>query len=181
MPATEHAFNEPPPARLYIDTNVVLDYLVGSNPNHTRITSFVDRLLAHGLTALYISPLLLLEFAHTIRREDFRDKLPPDWHQQHRLHRWDDPQTRQRYLQTWYGLLEGLLAQFEWSEIAVTPAVRTRALGYVSTYNLKPQDAAHLACAHEAGVVDLASFDEGFRRVDGLHLWNDRMHTKPAR
>jgi predicted nucleic acid-binding protein len=176
VPATEHAFVEPLPARLYVDTNLIIDYFVNTNPHHGRVVAFVDRLARNGLTALYISPLTWFEFAHTIRRQDFRDKLPPGWWQQYRLHRWEDPRIRQQYLEDWYGLFEGLLAQFGWSEVVITPAVRVRALGYVSTYNLKPQDAAHLACAFEEGVADLASFDEGFRRVDSLHLWNDKIH-----
>ncbi len=43
-------------------------------------------------------------------------------------------------------------------------------------WNLQATDALHLACAEEAGVMDFASFDRGFRRVDQLILWNDRIY-----
>ncbi len=180
MPATERAFNEPLPARLYIDTNDLLDYFVTSSPNHARVERFIFRLGAHRVTMLYLSSISWLEFVNAIRRQNFRDALPVDWRQRYQLDRWQDLVVRRRYFAAWLGLLEDLISRFERNEVAVTPEVRTRAIGYVSTYNLKPQDAAHLACAHESGVVDLASFDEDFRRVGGLNLWNDKIYTYPV-
>ncbi len=84
---------------------------------------------------------------------------------------------RQRYLTALLGRFEALLNQFGWAEVGITSAVRRRALQYIGQYNLQSQDAMHLACAAEAGVSDLASFDQGFRRVDSLQLWNDRIYS----
>ena len=60
----------------------------------------------------------------------------------------------------------------------LTPEIRRRAIDYIAQYNLSGQDAIHLASALNAGVTDLASFDGGFRRVEGVHLWNDLIHAK---
>ncbi len=67
--------------------------------------------------------------------------------------------------------LNALLSGFNWYEIDVTVDVSVHALQLMAQYTLKGQDATHVACAKAAGVVDLASFDTDFRRVDGLHLW----------
>jgi predicted nucleic acid-binding protein len=181
VPATERAFTEVPPTRLYLDTSVLLDYFVSASPTHARVRAFAVHLQSYHLTSIYLSSLSWLEIVNAVRRLNFRNALPAEWQQEYQLNRWQNPWVRQRYFQAWLGLLDGLLAQFEWIELAITPAVRVRALDYVSIYNLKPQDAAHLACANNAGVVDLASFDEDFRRVDGLHLWNDKIHTTSVR
>ena len=87
------------------------------------------------------------------------------------LHRWQDAPVRQAYLKAMRAWLEQLLQAYPWAEIDLTSAIAQRALQYVEQYNLDTHDAAHWASAEEAGVMDLASFDRGFRRVDGLHLW----------
>jgi predicted nucleic acid-binding protein len=74
------------------------------------------------------------------------------------------------------GRLEETLEPFEWSEIAITRRVRTLALQFMGEYGLRGQDATHLAAMIHADVYDLASLDKGFRSVDRLHLWNDKIH-----
>ena len=63
-----------------------------------------------------------------------------------------------------------------WGQPVITCRARSIALEFVSRYNVGPHDAANLASAQFAGVLDLASFDRGYRRVDGLFLWNDRIY-----
>lgn len=178
MPAPERAFTDVPPPRLYVDTNVCLDYLIDTRPRYALAVRLFQQLDAYQLTTLYVSPLSWTEFAHVIRMQSFRDGLSPQWQQQYDLTRWaQEPAVRQRYLAALLGQFEVLLDQFGWDEVVITSAVRRRALQYIAQYNLQSQDAMHLACATEAGVVDLASFDQGFRRVDNLYLWNDRIYS----
>jgi len=177
VPATERGFSEVPPQRLYVDTNVCLDYLIDTRPRYALAVRLFRHLDACQLTTLYVSPLSWMEFAHVIRTQRFRDGLSPQWQQQYDLARWSqDPAVRQRYLAALLGQFEALLDQFGWAEVVITSDVRRRALQYIAQYNLQSQDAVHLACAAEAGVVDLASLDEGFRRVDNLYLWNDHIY-----
>ena len=176
MPATERPFTAIPPAHLYLDTNVCLDYLVNTRPYHARAQALFAHVVAHGITALCISSLSWLEFAHVIAKANFRDALPVATHRQFQLDKWDDPTVREVYVVTFLGHFQALLDQFGWQEVFVTLDVRRQALRLNAQYNLGPHDAAHLACAQEAGVIDLASFDKGFRRVEGLYLWNDLIH-----
>jgi predicted nucleic acid-binding protein len=180
VPAIERAFSEVPPQRLYVDTNVCLDYLIDTRPRYALAVRLFQHLAACQLTTLYVSPLSWTEFAHVIRTQQFRDGLSTAWQQQYGLARWaQEPAVRPRYLAALVGQLEALLDQIGWAEVAITSDVRRRALQYVYQYNLRSQDAVHLACVAEAGVVDLASFDEGFRRVDNLSLWHDRIYSTP--
>lgn len=177
MPATERRFSEIPPARLYVDTDVLISYLVASQPHHQRSREFFQRIAEHGLTRVYVSSLTWIEFAHVVTRERFRRALPEKLQGDLHLDHWSDRLIRQTYLQTFLDSLEDLLGQFDWSEVFIGSSIRRAAVEYIGTYNLGAQDAVHLACATAAEVLDLASFDKGFRSVDGLYLWNDLIHT----
>ncbi|MGH2586380.1 MAG: PIN domain-containing protein, partial [Dehalococcoidia bacterium] len=74
-------------------------------------------------------------------------------------------------------LFQRLIDHFDWAEVPVTSTVRARSVNLIKQFNLGTQDAIHVASAFESGVFDFASFDEGYRRVDGLVLWNDLIHT----
>ena len=176
VPATERPFTHIPPAHLYLDTNIILDHLISTRPHHARAAALFVHLAQHALTTLHICSLSWMEFVHVISRQDFRDSLDASWQQQYQLDRWAQPHVRQTYLQALLALMKDLLDQYGWEEMAVTPAVRTRALAHVMTYNLDAQDAVHLASAEAAGVMALASFDRGFRRIDHLYLWNDLIY-----
>lgn len=73
--------------------------------------------------------------------------------------------------------LDDLLAQFEWIETQLGPAIRVNAADYMAQYNLGANDAIHLTSALLEGVFDCASFDRGCRRVDGLLLGDDCLYT----
>jgi predicted nucleic acid-binding protein len=174
--ATERSFADLPPQRLYVDNDIIVAHLFSAEPHHDRCQAFVEWLFQYGLTVLYVSCLSPVEFAHVIRRKDFRDRLPDDLRAQFRLTEWEQPLIRQHYLQTFSAAFESLLDQFQWYEISITPEVRRLAVQYIEQYNLGAQDAIHLASAVSAGVFDFASLDQSYRRIPGLHLWNDRLH-----
>jgi predicted nucleic acid-binding protein len=176
VPATERAFTEIPPAHLYLDTNILLDHLTPNRPHHGRAVALLLHLAEHDLTTLYLSVIAWTELAHTVTRRDFRDALPQNWQQHYALSQWDQQPIRAAYLAAWLALVDQMLAPFAWEEISVTPDVRVRALQHMMAFNLQATDAVHLACAEAVGVMDFASFDRGFRRIDGLYLWNDYIH-----
>ena len=78
MPATERAFSEIPPAHLYLDTDIILDYLVSTRPFHSRSVRLLERIVEHGLTTIYLSSQSWMEFAHVIRHTSFRENLPDE-------------------------------------------------------------------------------------------------------
>jgi predicted nucleic acid-binding protein len=176
VPATERAFTGTPPAHLYLDTNVILDYLIATRPLHQLAVTLFDWLDAYELTTLYVSSLSWLEFAHVVARPSFRDALPTSDQQRYQLDKWHTPAVRRAYMRAMLGFMEQFLGQSTWNEVAVTTAVRSQAIDSMVQYNLDAHDAVHLACAMLEGVYDLASFDRGFRRVDGLVLWNNGLY-----
>jgi len=176
VPATERRFSASPPSSLYVDADVLINYVIDSEPHHGRTRSFFRDLEARGGTTLYVSSLTWLEIAHAITREGFRRRLESDVQRRFRLDQWRNEQVRETYVQTFLGWLEGLLNQFEWNEVFVTDQIRVASVPIMTRHRLSSQDACHVACAWQEGVQDLASFDEAFRRVDGLILWNDVIH-----
>lgn len=177
MPATERPFSDLPPPHLYVDTDIIVNHLVETEPHHQRCQQFLTRLSEIGTTTIYLSSLSWLEFAHVVMRQDFRSRLSEDLRARFQLHRWADASVRKTYLETLIERFEELLGQFDLVEIAVGPEVRKEATRLVGEYNLDSHDAIHLASANRLGVFDLASLDAGFRRVEGLHLCNDLIHS----
>jgi predicted nucleic acid-binding protein len=176
VPATERAFSETPPLHLYLDTNILIAYFVANHPQHIQARDFLVHLYTAGLTTLYVSPLTWTELTDVVSRPEFRAALPPEWQREARFRHWDRLEVRRAYLESWWGALDRLLLQYAWDEIVLTPPMRVQALGLVRDYGLESADALHLAAAQAAGVLDFASFDAAFRRVDGLYLWNDLLH-----
>src|SRR5207253_1769858 len=104
------------------------------------------------------------------------DELADDLQRRYRIGRWQRPEIRRAYIEGVLGDFESVLSQFAWVEIPVTPVVRRLSTRFMAEYSLGSQDAVHLVSAAHEGVADLASLDAAFRRVDGLNLWNDRLH-----
>lgn len=178
MPATERSFSDPPPGRLYLDTDFLISCLIETQPHHERCRPFLDRLAQFGQTEIYVSPLSWLEFTHVVSKERFRLDLPEGMQQSYELHRWQDAQVRERYLTDLLSQFERLLLPFEWGEIPITADVRHTAIHYMMTYRLDPQDAGHVAAAWSLGIADIAALDRAFRKVDGITLWNDLIYTR---
>ena len=176
MPTIEHAFLDPVPDRLYVDTDIFVNYLIDTQPHHPRCRVFVERLQREGQTSLYVSSLSWLELAHVISRPVFRGELAEDLQRRFRIGRWERPAIRRAYLNEPLGEFEAILAHFTWTEVPVTPIVRRVAVRLMADFSLGSQDAVHLASAAQEGVTDFASFDAVYRKVDDLHLWNDLIH-----
>jgi len=176
VPAIERAFTEPVPAEIYVDTDLLIAFVTRSDPHYQRARTLFRRLAETG-TVLYLSSLSWIEFAHVVSRERFRQRLTAAERRQYGLDRWESSETRQAYLGALSGAVQGMLDYFRWEEIPLNTDVRVLALDYMARYALGRHDAAHLASATYAQVSDLASFDEAFRRVDGLALWNDGIYA----
>ena len=184
MPATERPFfssTDLPPGHLYLDTDVIIHALIRSQPHHDRCVRFLARVAQQGWTTIHLSTLSWSAVAHRLAHPKFREGLPMDVRRQYRLDHWDRSDVRRRYLSEHLAQAAELLEPFEWEELSLTPEILRTALGIMVEYNLGSQDAIHLATMRQAGVVDLASFDKRFRRVDWLYLWNDRIYQgEPA-
>ena len=102
--------------------------------------------------------------------------LPPATKDHLDLRQWGVFRVQRDYRRYMLAELEKLLGAFGWRDIPFTRALREQALDYLDRYYLDSNDAIHLASAMALGIRDFASFDKAFRPVDGLALWNDRMH-----
>lgn len=151
MPATEHHFSDAAPESLYVDTDILISHLVGSQPHHVRCRAFLERLAAEGRTTLYVSSLTWLELANAVTREGFRGALPSIVQQQYRLSNWQDASVRRTYIEAMLSNLDTLLAQFDWVEIPLAPGVRILATTLMADFGLRSQDAIHLASATQVG------------------------------
>lgn len=181
MSAAERAFSDPLPERLYLDTDFLIAALIDAEPHHIRARALLDRAARSGVI-LHLSSLSWIEFVNVVSKERFRVRLPDDIRRRFPVRRWQHAAVRRTYIDFMLGVLEEALAQFVWDEVALTPAIRREAVEQMANYNLRPQDAVHLASAFAAGCIDLASFDEAFRQVNGLVLCNDLIHAdKPRR
>ena len=176
MPAAERSFSDPPPDRLYVDTDIAISHLVSSQPHHARCMGFLENLARYG-TVIYLSSLTWMEYVHVITRERFRQALPEETRSRFRLDRWEESRVREQFVVASVHALEELLNEFEWVEVFLTSDIRVDALRLVARYSLDGQDAIHLASALHEGVTDFAGFDAHYRRVDGIQLWNDRIHS----
>jgi predicted nucleic acid-binding protein len=114
VPAFEHAFLDPVPAHLYVDTDILVNYLIDTQPHHARCRAFVERLRQEQRTTLYVSSLSWLEFAHVISRPGFRDELADDLQRRFRIGRWERSEIRRGYFEGLLGELEAVLDHFAW-------------------------------------------------------------------
>ncbi|MGD9890259.1 MAG: type II toxin-antitoxin system VapC family toxin [Dehalococcoidia bacterium] len=182
MPANERSFSDSLPDLLYLDTDIAIAYLIDTEPHHDRCRHFIRRIAQDSRITLLTSSLTWLEYTNVVMKAGFRGRLPAGLQQRFQLSRWQERTVRRQYLQSQLAAFEGLFDQFSWYEISLTTAVRVDGLRLVSTFNLRPYDAVHVASARTLECMDFASFDEAFRRVDGLILWNDLIHAgKPIR
>ncbi len=68
MPATKRRFSDPPPETLYVDSDVLISYLVRTQPHHARARAFLRGLAVRGVTTLYVSSLTWLELGPVFNR-----------------------------------------------------------------------------------------------------------------
>ena len=78
MLAIEHRFDDALPGDLFLDTDIVVSYLVGNQPYHAASRAFIDRVSRDSETTVYVSTLSPLEYAQVVSRDRFRRELPEE-------------------------------------------------------------------------------------------------------
>ena len=177
MAATEHAFNEDPlPEAIALDADFVVSVIVQSEEFHTACRSFSSRLLRSGVTVVH-SPLLGFEFLRAWQKAVNLGAISKALLPQQAL--WDDPvREREELFALGDEYLDDFLSLFERYEVRLTSRVQVQTRGIMAHHNLKPMDACLVACAARVGTEHVASLDRDFRRVDGIHLWNNFIPSK---
>ena len=126
-------------------------------------------------TVIYVSQLVRLEYAHSLKR--LAPKLDEETQRRFQLHLWDRQRVRERWMTHGFGLLNDFLDQFAYAELGMTHQVVDDALRLIGTINLESYDAAHAALALAAEVRNFATIDTHFMRPQGMltvHIVHDR-------
>jgi len=136
---------------------------------HIRTTAqeFAERLKAER-TALLFCELVKIEFWHGWKKAAETQAFPYEWAN------WDNLAGRVPYLKRGDRLLKQFLSQFPAYEQKILKTIKDNVVDIMAMYNLGSYDAIHIGTAIYRKVYNIASFDEDFRRVGGIQLWNNR-------
>ena len=173
MPAQERLFEQSPPKIILLDTSFVVAALVAGENEHDECLSFSEKLLTAGTVVLY-SSILRAEYLNAWRTLIHKGYLPSEPSPQIRMEMGSLPGDRRHWLRIADRLLYQFLSNFYRREVRLNRRVMNSIVDLMGKYNLKSYDAIHLASAADVGCRELVSFDDHFRRVDGIGLWNNR-------
>lgn len=156
---------------VYLDTSVVGTAMIPAIPHHQACDRFVAELVERE-TLVVFSYLLRLEFAQFWYQLPRSPYLDADTVRMFRLGAWDrNTGVRERWMAE--GVSRFAVFPFRFRRVIEVPLdVPTWSAGVelMGRYRLRSQDALHAATALSAGIVNLASVDDDFRRVPNLRL-----------
>jgi predicted nucleic acid-binding protein len=175
--ATEHAFtDEPLPSAVALDADFLINVLNEAEEYHKPCLQFATRLAAADTTVI-CSPVLRLEVLRGWQKAATSGGITIDLLQQKLLI--PDPiHLRRLLLHFGDDALSSFLAPFRQYEVRLSARLFVETREVMANYGLKPMDACFLAAAERVEVQDIVSLDSDFRRVDGIHLWNDNIPAK---
>lgn len=149
----------------YLDTSFLTTAIYSSLKHHRAAAAFAQRLFADN-TTVYISELVRLEFAQSLKK--LCSQVDQATRDHFRLQHWDRQDVRERWIEVGVSLLDSFLSQFNYVELSITPAIVEDACSLMGKVNLSSYDATHVALALAAGVSNLAANDDHFERASGL-------------
>jgi predicted nucleic acid-binding protein len=157
---------------VFLDTSVVATALVPGIPHHRACADFCEALRQERTRVVY-SQILRLEFVQVWSRLPAGLYLPAEVVRTHRLRAWDrNPSIRVAWMAHGVDQLERFVDRFAESlEIPFNLAIWRASVEVMARHRLRSNDAAHVATARIAGLTDLASVDDDFRRATDLRLW----------
>ena len=157
---------------IYLDTSVVVTAMVPGIPHHGACAAFCEALRQERTRVVY-SQLLRLEFIQVWFRLPAGSYLSTEDVKIHRLRAWDrSPTVRAAWMTHGIEQLERFLDRFgEILELPFNLAVWRASVNVMARHRLRSNDAAHVATARIAGLTDLATVDDDFRRATDLRLW----------
>jgi predicted nucleic acid-binding protein len=177
--AQEHAFDEEPlPSAVVLDSDFVINVLHENEEFHEECKEFAQRLSENDVVVVY-SNLLRVDFWHGWRRAVNARGLPPEVASQPVLLT-DPGAERERWYRHGDDYLKTLLSLYDRYEVRIGSRLLDRALRLMARYNLKSHDACVAAIAFHTEVTDIVSLDKDFLRIDGLHVWNNRIPARRA-
>lgn len=156
-----------PPGVVYIDTSLVIAAILSGSANHVVARDY-GRALSGAGSAIYFSQILRMELLQALRKIGTDPRgMRGSVRREYRLQHWGRLESvREHWLR--YGLAEfdRFLRQFRAAyEVAMTTDIVAEAVIGMARYNLKSNDAIHLATARSIGVEQLATLDADFAGI----------------
>ena len=162
------------PSRIYVDTSFILASLIRGLAHSEPCIQFCEQLADHH-TTVYCSDLLRLEIANALRNLVLRRpaQLAEPVRQRYQLTRWAaDSAVRRRWMRFGCSQLAGRLGSFEAVvELPLSTAIWERSVRLMAAYDLKSNDALHVATALTHRLKHFATTDREFEGINGLQLW----------
>lgn len=150
-----------PPEYLVLDTSVVIEAVLKTQPHHAACLKLIER-LAGAQTRVLVSDMIVPEFAEGVYKIVLRERHAGRWRTY-----WTDGRARRRatrlYEAAWDGWQE-MLDTLAWGSVPLSEASKWVG-AMMSAFGLHSYDAAHAGAALAAGAEDLATLDTGFGRV----------------
>lgn len=167
MPANRHLFTDNPlPTEIVVDSSFVFHALIedGKSGYHVPARDFAERLRAANAILIY-SSLIFLEAPQCWKRLYNTGALVP-------FRRGADLASDKASAFTEANTaLQTFLSAFNRKEVRVTKNLIKSATDHVVEFNLSSHDAIAIAISR-TGVPDVAALDRGFKKVDGIELWD---------
>ncbi|HEY7060014.1 MAG TPA: type II toxin-antitoxin system VapC family toxin [Chloroflexota bacterium] len=165
------------PARIYLDTSIVVAAMIGGVAHSAPSCEFCQRLAVAG-SQIYYSQLLPLEVVEAIKNLVVRRpaQLPEHLRRRYRLDDWEsDRVVRQRWLAFGIRQFDAFLDQFDRVvELPLHETIWRRSIRLMSQYKLRSYDAVHLATAKEHNLRHFATVDRWFAAVTSPRIWLTR-------
>jgi len=167
LPANRHAFTDNPLPKVVItDSSFIFESLIDAGQGrHRPARDFAERLRKANVPLVY-SSLLFIEAPQCWRRLYARGVLRS-------TQKGIDPiSDRINAFGEADVALNNFLAAFDRREIKITKRLMNAASELVARFHLSAHDAIVIAVSIDTGITDIVAIDNGFKRVDGIELWD---------
>jgi predicted nucleic acid-binding protein len=168
MSALIFDFDAPLPERLYWDASFLVHATYPAARYHRGCYTFLARLSESGDTLSYVSTLALDEMVFTLLQLRVAEEHPGQgfWDIYHQ-----NSQVIQPFLGELRALVDRLTSDSRIRVVGTEPEFMPVVLDHMESYSLLPRDALHLASMARYGVDSIATTDDDFLPVDGLHIY----------
>jgi len=176
LPRSVLSFESPDwvaPEALLLDTSVVVEALLPSQPGHLPCVAFFERLAGSDCTVVF-NELLETELCEVLFNIALKERHGKNW----RKARYDGRVRRRagRLLDAGLGAWNDLLNSLPWLSISLEEA-RPEAPGLMRRHGFQSYDAIHAATLFVANLRDFATLDHGFTAIPQSRL---TIHTPSA-
>jgi predicted nucleic acid-binding protein len=163
-----------PPEALLLDTSIVVEALLPSQPAHTACVTFFERVAASDCTLVF-SRLLEMELCEVLFNVALKERYGKRWASA----RYDGRARRRagRLLEAGRRAWAELLDSFSWSYVELDE-VTDAAPKLMRAYGFRSYDAVHAASLEVVGLRDMVTLDHGFAAMPQSRL---TIHTTRAR